>query len=92
MYYGVRVCGATIGANTTIICGVTIGKYSIIGAGSVVTRNIPDFSLVYGVPAKHMGWVCQCGKKLHFKNIYASCLHCNSKYELINNSRVRERV
>ena len=53
--------GATIGANATIICGITIGKYALIGAGSVVTKDIPDYALFYGNPAKHMGWVCKCG-------------------------------
>jgi len=53
--------GATIGANATIICGVNIGKYSLIGAGAVVTKDVPDYALFYGNPAKHMGWVCKCG-------------------------------
>jgi UDP-2-acetamido-3-amino-2,3-dideoxy-glucuronate N-acetyltransferase len=53
--------GATIGANATIICGVNIGKYALIGAGAVVTKDVPDYALFYGNPAKHMGWVCKCG-------------------------------
>jgi UDP-2-acetamido-3-amino-2,3-dideoxy-glucuronate N-acetyltransferase len=53
--------GATIGANATIICGVIIGKYALVGAGSVVTKDVPDYGLVMGVPAKLKGWVCQCG-------------------------------
>ena len=57
--------GATIGANTTIVCGVTLGKYSFIGAGAVVTRDIPDYSMVYGNPAYVKGWVCECGVKLN---------------------------
>ncbi|HDM36156.1 N-acetyltransferase [Methanosarcinales archaeon] len=56
--------GASIGANSTIICGVTIGEYAMIGAGSVVTRDIPSFSLVYGNPAEFKGYVCYCGRKL----------------------------
>jgi len=56
--------GASIGANSTIIPGITIGKYSIIGAGSVVTRNVCDFALVYGNPATLKGFVCSCGEKL----------------------------
>lgn len=55
---------ASIGANSTIIGGITIGKFAMIGAGSVVTKDIPDHALVYGNPAKIRGWVCECGKKL----------------------------
>ena len=75
--------GASIGANSTIICGVTIGEYSMIGAGSVVTKDVPPFALVYENPAKLKGYVCYCGRKL--KNIleetkyYISykCEYCN---------------
>lgn len=56
--------GASIGANATIVCGVTIGRYAVVGAGAVVTRDVPDHALVYGNPAKQHGWVCQCGEKL----------------------------
>jgi len=56
--------GATIGANATILCGVTIGRYAFIGAGAVVTRDIPDHALVYGNPSRYIGWVCECGEKL----------------------------
>ena len=55
--------GATLGANCTIICGVTIGRYAMIGAGSVVTRDVPDHALVLGNPARQTGWVCKCGNK-----------------------------
>ncbi len=56
--------GASIGANATILCGVEIGKYALIGAGSVVTKDVPDFALVYGNPAVIKGYVCKCGRKL----------------------------
>ena len=56
--------GATIGANATIVCGVTIGEYAFIGAGSVVTKDVPAYSLHVGNPAKHGGWMCECGEKL----------------------------
>jgi acetyltransferase-like isoleucine patch superfamily enzyme len=56
--------GASIGANSTIICGITIGEYAMIGAGSVVTKDVPPFGLVYGNPARLKGYVCYCGKKL----------------------------
>jgi UDP-2-acetamido-3-amino-2,3-dideoxy-glucuronate N-acetyltransferase len=56
--------GASIGANATIVCGVTIGKYAFVGAGAVVTRDIPDFALAYGNPARVRGWMCECGLTL----------------------------
>jgi acetyltransferase-like isoleucine patch superfamily enzyme len=56
--------GASIGANATIVCGVTIGEYAMVGAGSVVTKDVPPFCLFYGNPAKSAGFVCYCGKKL----------------------------
>ncbi|MCZ7357174.1 MAG: acyltransferase [Candidatus Methanoperedens sp.] len=56
--------GSSIGANATIICGVTVGEYAMIGAGSVVTKDVPPYGLVFGNPARLRGFVCQCGKKL----------------------------
>lgn len=56
--------GASIGANSTIICGITIGKFAMIGAGSVVTKDVPSYALVYGNPAKINGFVCECGRKI----------------------------
>ncbi len=58
--------GSTIGANATIVCGVTIGEYALVGAGSVVTRDVPAYALVYGNPAKRHGWVSRAGNKLSF--------------------------
>lgn len=58
--------GASIGANATIICGITLGKYCFVGAGSVITRDVPDYALVYGSPARLHGWMCQCGEQLKF--------------------------
>jgi len=58
--------GASIGAHATIVCGVTIGRWAMIGAGSVVTRDVPDYGLVYGNPARLKGFVCPCGEKLQF--------------------------
>lgn len=73
--------GASIGANSTVVCGVTIGRYAFIGAGSVVTKDIPDYALVYGNPAVIRGWVCNCGIKLAFSpNGHASCSACSAAY------------
>lgn len=73
--------GASIGANATIVCGHNIGRYAFIGAGSVVTKDIPDFALVVGNPAKICGWVCKCGEKLDFsENSITTCKKCNEKY------------
>lgn len=58
--------GASIGANATIVCGTTLGRYCFVGAGSVVTRDVPDYALVYGSPARLRGWMCQCGEQLTF--------------------------
>jgi len=72
--------GATIGANATIICGVTIGRYAFIGAGAVVTKDVPPYTLVVGNPAKAVGWMCECGEKLHFVEQKAECERCGDKY------------
>lgn len=72
--------GASIGANATIICGTTIGRYSLIGAGSVVTKPVPDFAVMVGNPARKIGWVCCCGKKLKFSGKKARC-SCKRSYE-----------
>ncbi|MGH8513490.1 MAG: acyltransferase, partial [Gammaproteobacteria bacterium] len=71
--------GASIGANVTIVCGVTIGEQAMIGAGSVVTRDVPAHALVAGNPARRIGWVCTCGKTL---NPGLQCLACNRRYTL----------
>ena len=76
----------TIGANATIICGITIGKYAFIGAGSVITKDIPDFALVVGNPGVVVGWVNRYGDKLSFdENGVSICPNSNEKYHLLNN-------
>ncbi len=70
--------GASIGANATIICGVTIGRYAFIGAGAVATKNVPDYALVVGNPAKQIGWACECGVKV---DPQLCCLDCGKEYE-----------
>jgi UDP-2-acetamido-3-amino-2,3-dideoxy-glucuronate N-acetyltransferase len=78
--------GASMGANCTIVCGVTIGRYAFIGAGAVVTRDVPDYALIYGNPAKQRGWVCACGVKLPFGNGDRAetrrCKACGLEYRL----------
>ena len=72
--------GATIGANATVVCGNTIGRYALVGAGAVITRDVPDYALVFGSPARIKGWVCRCGVKLDFNNDTAVCADCGAKY------------
>ncbi len=77
--------GATIGANSTIVCGHDIGKYAFIGAGAVVTKNILPYALVVGNPSKQIGWMSEYGHKLIFdENSIAVCEESGDKYELIN--------
>jgi UDP-2-acetamido-3-amino-2,3-dideoxy-glucuronate N-acetyltransferase len=73
--------GATIGANATILCGHTVGRAAMIGAGAVVTEDIPDYAIVKGVPGKVTGWMCECGSKLKFKKNKAVCGVCQRKYK-----------
>ena len=72
--------GATIGANATIICGNTIGRYAFIGAGAVVTKDVPDHALVLGNPARISGWICECGHQLDLQDEIATCNDCGKQY------------
>lgn len=72
--------GCSIGANSTVVCGHTVGKYALVGAGSVVTKDVPDYALVMGNPARVKGYVCACGEKLDFDNDTALC-KCGKKYK-----------
>ncbi|RKY04182.1 MAG: N-acetyltransferase [Planctomycetota bacterium] len=80
--------GASIGANATIVCGNTIGKYAFIGAGAVVKKDVRDYAIVAGVPARQIGWACQCGEKLDTINDPATCKRCGNEYRLDNNSLI----
>jgi UDP-2-acetamido-3-amino-2,3-dideoxy-glucuronate N-acetyltransferase len=74
--------GASIGANATVLCGITIGAYAFIGAGAVVTRDVPDFALVVGNPARRSGWMCRCGIKLAVDDGAVHCRACQTAYTL----------
>lgn len=78
--------GASVGANATIVCGNTIGKYAFIAAGAVITKNVPDFALMAGVPAKHIGWMSEHGERLEFNDKgRASCPATGEVYEIQGN-------
>ena len=72
--------GATIGANATIVCGHTLGAHAFVGAGSVVTKDIPDYAIVYGNPARIKGWCCECGVSLTFDGCNGKCATCGRAY------------
>ena len=74
--------GASIGANATVVCGITIGQYAFVGAGAVVTRDVPDFALVIGNPARRSGWMCRCGIKLRTNGRTMTCETCGTRYDL----------
>ena len=75
--------GATIGANATVVCGNSIGNYAFIGAGAVVNKNVPEYALMVGVPAKQIGWVSALGRRLEFdKNGFANCPESGQAYQL----------
>ena len=73
--------GASIGANATIVCGNTLGEFAFVGAGSVVTKDVPPYAMVYGNPARVRGYACECGVKLDFANDRAACTQCERTYE-----------
>lgn len=74
--------GATIGANATVVCGHTIGRHAFIGAGAVVTRDVPDHALVTGVPARRTGWMCRCGERLPDQPGTVACASCGARYRV----------
>jgi UDP-2-acetamido-3-amino-2,3-dideoxy-glucuronate N-acetyltransferase len=82
--------GATIGANATIVCGVTIGEWAFVAAGAVVTKDVPPYALVAGVPARRLGWVCECGERLVFAGEEATCGACGRRYRQAAPERVEK--
>jgi len=81
--------GCSIGANATVLSGLTVGRFSMVGAGAVVTRDVPDFALVIGSPARRLRWVCRCGQNLVFRKSSAKCA-CGRRYSRKNKSKVEE--
>jgi len=73
-----------LGASSTIICGKTIGQYAFVGAGAVVTNDVPDFALVAGVPARRVGWVCYCGMRLNVSGSDSTCRSCGKVYTIVD--------
>ncbi|MFM1651935.1 acyltransferase [Brevibacillus sp. B_LB10_24] len=73
--------GTSIGANATVLCGVTIGEWALIAAGAVVTKDVQPYAKMAGVPARRIGWVCQCGEGLRFTGPYAGCGSCGRQYK-----------
>ena len=82
--------GATLGANCTIVCGHTIGSYAFIGAGAVVTNDVPDFALMVGNPARRKGWMCACGIQISFAKDEAVCQACGRKYKKLKTEKIQE--
>ena len=72
--------GASIGANATIVCGITIGEWALVAAGAVVTQNVPAYALMAGVPARRIGWVCECGLRLRSSTAAVVCAECGRRY------------
>jgi UDP-2-acetamido-3-amino-2,3-dideoxy-glucuronate N-acetyltransferase len=80
--------GASIGANSTVVCGVTIGEWAFVAAGAVVTKDVPAYALVAGVPARRIGWACECGETLAFADGQAVCDNCAKRYRQLNDEQI----
>ncbi|PIE28400.1 hypothetical protein CSA57_14060 [candidate division KSB3 bacterium] len=78
--------GASVGANATIVCGVTLGRYCFVGAGTVVIRDVPDYAIVVGNPARQIGWMCECGERLDEQCV---CAVCGKTYQKTENGLQR---
>src|SRR3954466_13903030 len=81
--------GASIGANATIVRGVTLGEYGFVGAGAVITRDVLPYALMAGVPARRIGWMCQCGEKRPKSTGEVTCAACGTKYTMTSDSVTR---
>ncbi len=80
-------CGASLGANCTVVCGNEIGRHALIASGAVVTKDVPDYALMAGVPARRIGWVCECG---HIMKKELNCPVCGRSYVKINDEEIVE--
>lgn len=80
--------GASIGANATVVCGVSIGEWAFVAAGAVVTKDVPPYALVAGVPARQIGWACECGLPLKFAGDLARCSECGKEYKREGETRI----
>ena len=76
--------GASLGANSVLVAGIVVGRYAMIGVGSVVTKNVGDFELLYGNPARRRGYVCKCSRKLDFDGGEVVTCYCNSRFRLVD--------
>ena len=81
--------GASVGANATLLCGITVGAYSMVGAGAVVTRDVPTHALVVGVPGRVVGHVCRCGARLARRGTSARCAQCSCRYRIAGRAATR---
>ncbi len=81
--------GVTIGANVTVVCGVTLGEWAFIGAGAVITADVPPYALMVGVPARRVGWACECGAVLELSEGWAVCQSCGRRYREVASDVLR---
>jgi UDP-2-acetamido-3-amino-2,3-dideoxy-glucuronate N-acetyltransferase len=81
--------GASIGANATIVCGITIGAWAFVAAGAVVTRDVPAYALIAGIPGRRIGWACECGNTLQLADNEASC-SCGRTYALVSGNELKK--
>jgi UDP-2-acetamido-3-amino-2,3-dideoxy-glucuronate N-acetyltransferase len=84
--------GATIGANATVVTGVTLGEWCFVAAGTVVTKDVPAYAMVAGVPARQVGWACECGERLDFDGERAVCEACGKTYRMVAAGRVERET
>jgi len=82
--------GASIGANATIVCGITVGAWAFIAAGAVVTKDVPNYALMAGVPARQIGWACECGHTLKPKAAETQCQDCGKTYSIVDERTIEK--
>ncbi len=82
--------GASIGANATIVCGITVGAWAFIAAGAVVTKDVPNYALMAGVPARQLGWACECGHTLKLETKETQCQDCGKTYSIVDEGTIEK--